>query len=146
VFVETHYWYTYPSNKAVAIVAIQVQLLTLSTTTTARTLLSMCMTLELLGILLAICFIQSSNTDEVACSHSLSILVRLALGLPTVLILTGIIGLGAALVVETLQASLGAAVIMSGFLVFGVVCCLLTLLHGLRKLDGGKADHGYCST
>jgi hypothetical protein len=46
---------------------------------------------------------------------------------PIVLILTGIIGLAAALVVETLKASLSIAFIMSGCLIIGVILCLLAV-------------------
>jgi hypothetical protein len=125
--------------KAVAIVAIQVQLLTSSSNKTTRALLSIGIILELLAILFAICFVQMHNTHDSHHSQPLSTLsARLALRVPTVLILTGIVGLGAALVVDTLETSLGTAVAMSSFLIFGVVLCLLSLVRGLRKVDDRK--------
>jgi hypothetical protein len=42
-------------------------------------------------------------------------------------------------VVETLQTSLGTAVTMSSFLIFGVILCILTLLRGLRTAEREKA-------
>ena len=126
------------TSKAAAIVAIQVQLFASSSNEITRALLSVGIIFELLGILLAICFVQMHNTDDAHHPQPLSTLARLALRVPTVLILTGIVGLGAALVVETLETSLGTAVAMSSFLFFGVVSCLLILIHGVRKVDDGN--------
>jgi len=94
------------------IVTIQVQLLTsgsVAISTTAQVLLSCGMILELLGILLAICFGQYRHSEDNRSSQPSPTLVRLALGAPTVLILAGIVGLVAALIAETLQMSLGTA-------------------------------------
>ena len=66
-------------------------------------------------------------------------LLQHALWVPTVLILTGIVGLGVALAVETLEASLGTAVTMSGFLIVGVIVCISFLVYGLGGLVWGKA-------
>jgi hypothetical protein len=116
--------------KAAAIVAIQVQFLSSNLNTITRALLSIGIIFELLGILLAICSIH--HTDNGHHSQPLSTLARLAWRVPTVLVLMGIVVLGTALVVETLETSLGTAVAMSSFLVFGVVLCLLTLIRDLR--------------
>jgi len=120
----------YPCIKAGVIVTIQVQLLTSDSTaitTTTRTLLSFGVVLELLGILLAICFVQSYHPDEGRPRQAPSTLARLVSGVPIVLILTGIIGLAAALVVETFKVSLSIAIIMSGCLSIGVILCLLAI-------------------
>jgi hypothetical protein len=127
--------------KAVAIIAIQVQLLAPSLNKIARAFLSIGIILELLGILFAICFVQMRNhADDGHYSQPLSTLVHLALRVPTVLILTGVVGLRAALVAETLETSLGTAVAMSSFLIFGVVSCLLVLIRGVRKVDDGNDE------
>ena len=102
-------------------------------TTTTYALLSFGMILELLGILFAIyfvCFVQCYHSEE---SRPPPTLVRLASGVPTVLILTGIIVLAAALVTEMLKTSLGTAIAMSGFLILGVVLCLFASFRGLWK-------------
>jgi len=63
--------------------------------------------------------------------------------------LTGIVGLGVALVLETLETSLGMAVTMSGFLLIGVVVCVSLLACGLGGLVGGRArrfvNHDPCA-
>jgi hypothetical protein len=136
--------FTHPfTSKAVAIIAIQVQLLAPSLNTITHALLSISIILELLGILFAICSVQMRNADNHH-SQPLSTLNYVALRVPIVLILTGIVGLGAALVVETLEMSLGTAVTMSSFLFFGVVLCLLTLIRDVRKVDD-REDSGYSS-
>jgi hypothetical protein len=127
--------------KAVAIIAVQAQLLASSSNKITRALLSVGITLELLGILFAICVAQMRNhADDRHHSQPLSTLDHLALRVPTVLILTGVVGLGAALVVDTLETSLGMAVAMSSFLFFGVVSCLLILIHDVRKVDDGTTE------
>jgi len=125
-----------------AIVAILVQLLTsqsMAITAATRALLSFCMVLELLGISLAICFVRAHHMRSNHPSQPPLALVQHALRVPTVLILTGIVGLGVALVVETLETSLGTAVTMSGFLIFGVIICVSLLVYGLGGLVWGKA-------
>jgi len=124
----------------VAIVAIHVQLLSVVVASAARTLLSIGLILELLGILLAICFVRTHNGDNI---QPRSTLTRLTLRMPTFLIFMGIVGLGATLVVETLQTSLGTAVTMSSFLIFGVIICILTLLRDLRTAERGESGGGY---
>jgi hypothetical protein len=125
---------TYLSIQAVAIVTIQLQLLTsgsMATTITTRALLFIGMTFELLAILLAISFPQFQQYPEE--HHPLlprAALVRLALGMPIVLVFMGIVGLAAALVMETLKTSIGTAAAMSGFLVFGIILCLLASCFG----------------
>jgi hypothetical protein len=100
----------------------------MATTTTTRALLFFGMIFELLAILLAICFLQSRQYSKD--SQRPSALLRLASGVPIVLLLMGIVGLAAALVVEMLKTSLGMAVAMSGFLIFGTILCLLALCFG----------------
>ena len=120
----------YSFIKAGVIVTIQVQLLTsdsMAITTTTRTLLSFGVILELLGILLGICFVQSYHPDEDRPRQAPSTLVRLASGVPIMLILTGIVGLAAALIAETLKTSLSTAFIMSGCVIVGVIVCLLVV-------------------
>jgi hypothetical protein len=120
----------------VAIVAIQAQLLTSRSNKTTRAFLSIAIILELLAILFTICFVQMHNAHDSHHSQPLLALsARLALRVPTVLVLAGIVGLGAALVVDTLETSLGTSVAMSIVLIFGVVLCLLSLVRGLKKVD-----------
>jgi len=135
--------FTYPSTKAAAIVAIQLQLLSMAVATHTRALLSIGMILELLGILLGICLVQTHNTNNIHHSQPYSILLGLSSRIPTLSIWMGIFGLGAALVVETLQTSLGTAVAMSSFLIFGVILCILTLLRGLRTAKRGEGGGRY---
>ncbi len=134
---------TYPSTKAAAIVAIQLQLLSMAVATPTRALLSIGMIFELLGILLAICLVQTHNTNNIHHSQPHSILLHLSSRIPTLSIWMGIFGLGVALVVETLQTSLGTAVTMSSLLVFGVILCFIALLRSLRVAaqgEGGNVD------
>jgi len=122
---------TYLSTQAGAIITIQLQMLTsgsMATTTATRVLLFFGMTFELLAILLAICFIHSYQYSEG--SQRLPVLVRLASGTPIVFILMGIVGLAVALVVEMLKTSLGTAVAMTGFLLFGIILCLFASFFG----------------
>jgi len=138
----TEYEYQLEVITAGAIVAILVQLLTshsMAITAATRALLSLCMILELLGVSLAICFVQAHHMRGNCSSQPPVALVQHALRVPTVLILTGIVGLGIALVVETLETSLGTAVTMSGFLIFGVIICVSLLVYGLGGLIWGKA-------
>jgi len=131
------YLFTHSSTlKAAAIVAIQVQLLASNLNTITRALLSIGIIFELLGILLAICFIH--HTDDGHHFQPFSTLARRTWRVPTVLVLMGIVALGTALVVETLKTSLGTAVAMSSFLIFGVVLCLLTLIRDLRYVNDRK--------
>ena len=108
-------------------------------TAATRALLSLCMILELLGISLAICLVQAHHMRRNHPSQPSVALVQHALRVPTVLILTGIVGLGVALVVETLETSLGTAVTMSGFLIFGAIVCVSLLVYGLGGLVWRKA-------
>jgi hypothetical protein len=122
---------TYLSTQAGAIITIQLQMLTssaMATTTATRVLLFFGMTFELLAILLAICFIHSHQYPEG--SQRLPALVRLTSGTPVVFTLMGIVGLATALMVEMLKTSLGTAVAMSGFLIFGIILCLLASFFG----------------
>jgi uncharacterized membrane-anchored protein len=123
---------TYFSTQAGAIITIQLQMLTsgsMATTTTTRALLFFGMTFELLAILLAICFFQSQYYSEG--SQRPPALLRMASGVPVVLVWMGIVGLASALVVEMLKTSLGTAVAMSGFLIFGIILCLLASCVGV---------------
>jgi len=114
-------------TKAVAIIGIQVQMLTTDTTTIARSLLSFGMILELVSIFISICFIQSRRSDA---AQVPSTFVRLLARVPSILILAGIVVLGAALVVEMFEVSMGAAIAMSALLVCGVLVCLLAVYRG----------------
>ena len=96
-------------------------------TTITHSLLSFGIVLQLLGIFISLCFIQSHRNEG---NPVPSTLVRLLMRVPTILILLGIVGLGSAFVVETLKASMGTAVAMSAFLVCGVAVCLVALLRG----------------
>ena len=62
--------------------------------------------------------------------------------------MTGIVGLGVTLVLETLETLLGMAVTMSGFLLIRVVLCVSLLACGLGGLVGGRArrfvNHDLC--
>jgi hypothetical protein len=123
---------TYFSTQAGAIITIQLQMLTsgsMATTATTRALLFFGMTFELLAILLAICFFQSQHYSED--SQRPLALLRMASGVPVVLVWMGIVGLASALVVEMLKTSLGTAVAMSGFLIFGIILCLLASCVGV---------------
>ena len=123
--------FTYLANKAVAIVTIQLQLFTsgsIDTTTTTRALLAIGMTFELLAILLSIRFLQYFEDSRP--SQPLSTIFCLASRVPVVLVLVGIVGLAVSLVVEMLKTSLSTAVAMSGFLIFGIIFCLLALCFG----------------
>jgi len=121
----------------------------MAVTTAIRALLSLCMVLELLGILLAICFTQIQYTMNSHACQPPPALTQHASRVPVVLILTGIVGLGVALVLETLETSLGMAVTMSGFLLIGVVVCVSLLACGLGGLVGGRArrfvNHDPCA-
>ena len=99
-------------------------------TTATHALLSIGVILELLGILLAICFVHSHHRDP---PQRLSMLVRLTSGVPTVLILTGLIGLAMAFVMETLKTSLSTAVVMGGFIISAIFLCILALFCGPWK-------------
>jgi hypothetical protein len=94
------------------------------------------MVLELVGVSLVICFAQVHHLRGNQPSQLRFTLARHALRVPTVLILMGIVGLGVVLVVEIVEISLGAAVAMSGCLVFGVVLCILLFVYG----SGGWVD------
>ena len=96
-------------------------------TVITHSLLSFGIVLQLLGIFISLCFIQSHRNEGTSVP---STLVRLLMRVPTILILLGIVGLGSAFVVETLKASMGTAVAMSTFLVCGVAVCLVALFHG----------------
>jgi hypothetical protein len=105
----------------------------MATTTTTRALLFFGMTFELLGILLAICFLQFHQyPEDINSSQLLAMLVRLASGVPVVLVLMGIIGLAAVFVVEVIETSLSTAIAMSTFIVFGIILCLLATYFVLR--------------
>ena len=130
-----------PLSKAVAVAALQMQMFSTAITATAHVILAVSVILELIGILLAICFSQLYHADsDVHHSQPNSTPVRFALCAPTLLISTGIVGLGAALVVETLQRSLSAAVTMSSLLAFGIIICLLAWLRRSNKAAVGKDD------
>jgi hypothetical protein len=91
------------------------------TTLATRTILSFGIIFELLGLLLAICFPLPERAEDIPPSF------YLASGLPAVPIFMGILGLAAALVVETVKTSLGTAVAMTSALFLGGIVCLSTL-------------------
>jgi len=118
---------------ATAVVAIQLQLLTCGfITNISRTIISISIMLELSGLLLTVCLEQARYSR---CIHLCRFFVCLASQVPAVMILAGIVGLGVALVLETFETSLGAAVTMTGLLAFGVVVCLSVLLCGLGRRE-----------
>ena len=125
---------TYLSTQACAILTIQLQLLTsgsTATTTTTRALLFFGMIFELLAMLLAISFLPLHQYSERTYpSQPRHVFAHLALEMPIVLVFMGIVMLAAALVVEMLKMSVGIAVAMSGFLVFGIILCLLASCFG----------------
>lgn len=123
----------YPSTKAGATVAILVQIFTSQSMTITRALLSLCMVLELLGMSVAICFAQVCLAENNQRSRTPLGLARHAMRVSTMLILSGIVGLGIALVIETLETSMGTAVTMSGILIFGVVLCISLLGSWVRR-------------
>ena len=126
----------YPSTKAGATVVILVKIFTsqsMTITSTTRALLSLCMVLELLGMSVAICFAQVCLAENNQRSRTPLGLARHAMRVSTMLILSGIVGLGIALVIETLETSMGTAVTMSGILIFGVVLCISLLGSWVRR-------------
>jgi hypothetical protein len=93
----------------------------MATTMTTRTILSLGIMSELLGLLLAICFPLPQRAEDIPPSF------HLASGFTTVPIFMGILGLATALVVETVKISLGAAVAMTCALFLGGIVCLSTV-------------------
>jgi hypothetical protein len=100
------------------------------------------MVIELLAISLAICFVicfveaHHSHIKGNFISPSTSQLpLQFASRVPTILILSGILGVGVALTVETFETLLGMALTMGGFLVFGALVCISLLVCGLGKGD-----------
>jgi hypothetical protein len=125
------------------VTAVLIQLLTsdsIATTVTTRALVSLCVMLELLAISLAVCFAQAHHmqTGGIPPSCFQPLLQHIS-RVPTVLILTGMVGLGFALVVDTFETSLGTALIMGGFLVFGIGLCVSLLVCGLGELVEARA-------
>jgi cytochrome bd-type quinol oxidase subunit 2 len=102
-------------------------------TTATHALLSFGIIFELLGILVAICFLRCCKYSEDShIPQPLPKLVRVISVVPIILILMGIIGLAAALVVEMLNTSLITAVAMTSVLIFGIILCLGTSHFGRR--------------
>jgi len=135
-------------NSAVAMIVILVQLLTsnsIATTAAIRALVCLCMVLELLGISLAICLSQAHHMHARDNHHSnAQPPLQHASRVPTALILAGIVGLGVALVAETFGTSLGTALTMGGFLIFGIGLCVSLLVCGLRVLVRARAGLYVC--
>ena len=106
------------------VVTTQVALLTsdvMATSPASRTLLSSSMILELLGTLLAVYFLQYHRHPTL--SNPMPKLAGLASGAPTTLISMGIFGLSVSLAVDSFNVSLGAAMAVTGTLVFGAAFC-----------------------
>ena len=123
-------------------IAVLVPLLTsdsMATAAATRGLLSLCIVLELLGISLAICFAQAHHMHGGVRPSGGQPPLQHVSQAPTALILTGMVGLGVALVVETFKTSLGTALTMGGFLVFGIGFCVLVLVCGLGGLARARA-------
>jgi len=88
---------------------------------------------QLLGILVAICFLRCCKySEDSQIPQPLPTLVHVISVVPIILILMGIIGLAAALVVEMLNTSLITAVAMTSVLIFGIILCLGTSHFGRR--------------
>jgi hypothetical protein len=86
---------------------VQIQLLTSdsnATTATARVLLTLAIISELFGVIIALNFLRFHKyTNNILPSEPLPIMTRLMSSMPTLLISIGILGLAAALVVETFK-------------------------------------------
>jgi hypothetical protein len=112
---STHY-----PTKALAVVGIQIQLLTSTTSTTARIILCLGITFELVGLLLVFSFPSDSS---VALPPIFSLLCRV----PTIAIFLGILGLAVTVILEAVNASVGVAIFMGCILAFGGMLSLLSL-------------------
>jgi hypothetical protein len=86
---------------------------------------------ELVGVMLIVYVRFPSNHAR----KSLRRIIRIASEVPTFLILIGIIGIAAALVVEMLDVSVGTAIAMGGILVVGIAFCVMAWCLGI----GGRA-------
>lgn len=125
-------------RQASIVVSIQVPLLTANSAELSvipRIFLTLGLMSELVGIMLIVYFIRFPENDSHKSSNNLRTVNRAALEAPTFLILTGIIGVAVALVVEMLGISIGAAIAMSGVLILGVMFCFLAWYLGI----GGRA-------
>jgi len=115
------------------IISIQAQLVTSRSITPSivlRIFLIVGMMSELVGVMLIIYFNRFPVNHSSSSSH---VIPRLASGLPTLLVLIGIISLAAALVVEVFDISIGAAAVMSGVLILGVIFCLCAWCFGAER-------------
>jgi hypothetical protein len=118
------------SNQAGIIVSIQVQLLTSSSPSSSaltRIFLTLGITSELLGVMLIVFFTRFSKyqSRELPGSAAYRVGIRIASELPAFFVLVGIVGVAAALVVETLDVSVGVAVAMSGVLILLIIFCFV---------------------
>jgi flagellar motor component MotA len=118
-------------SQAVGVVSIQVQLLTSSSIASSlvpRILLTISLMFELIGVMLIIHLTRFRSHHT-----SFQKIIRAASELPTFLILTGIIGVAAALAVEMFDISLGTAIAMSVVLILGVVFCFVVWGLGIGE-------------
>lgn len=88
---------------------------------------------ELVGVMLVI-YIRFPAHPVHQSRNAVRKIIRAASQVPTFLILIGIIGIAAALVVEMLDISLITAIAMSMVLIFGIVFCISAWCLGM----GGK--------
>jgi hypothetical protein len=110
-------------TKALAVIGIQIQLLTSASITisaTARAILCLGITFELLGLILIISFPTHS-------SETLPLIFSLVPRMYTIPVLLGILGLAVTVMLEAVDASLGAAIFMGCILALSGMSCLLAL-------------------
>jgi nitrogen fixation/metabolism regulation signal transduction histidine kinase len=113
-------------HQAGVIIIIQVQLLTSSSPSSSdltRIFLTLGITSELLGVMLIVFFTRCSKYQSRESPGSAAI--RIASELPAFFVLAGIVGVAAALVVETLEVSVGVAIVMSGVLILWIIFCFV---------------------
>jgi small neutral amino acid transporter SnatA (MarC family) len=103
----------------------------MSFSTIPRIFLTLGLMSELVGVMLII-YIRFPSKHA---RKSQQKLIHIASEVPTFLILIGIVGIAAALVVEMLDISVGNAVAMGGILLLGIAFCVLAWCFGM----GGKA-------
>jgi hypothetical protein len=97
---------THILHQAGITLGVQIQLLTSdsnATTATARVLLTLAIISELFGVIIALNFLRFHKYTNILPSEPLPIMTRLMSSMPTLLISIGILGLAAALVVETFK-------------------------------------------
>jgi hypothetical protein len=78
-------------------------------------------------VMLIVFFTRRPNRQnhELPGSAAYRVGIRVASELPALFVLVGIVGVAAALVVETLDVSVGVAIAMSGVLILLIIFCLV---------------------